>query len=75
VKPNKVGMPEFMPLTDNCHGCEKAVVDEDRCSAYINPAGKWRNGDCNLATHVEAVNEPAQTKKIRVGQQKQKKYK
>jgi len=27
-------------------------VDGDKCSTYISPAAKWKNGKCNMATHL-----------------------
>jgi hypothetical protein len=41
------------------------------CLVYAFPKAKWRNGDCNMADHIEL--EAAKKEKIRVGQQKQKK--
>ena len=28
------------------------IADDKTCCAYINPAAKWRLGDCGLATHL-----------------------
>ena len=70
---NKEGLPVFLPLVEKCEGCERTVLNEDRCAAYISPTAKWRNGICNLATHVTVTEESALAKKTRVGQQKQKK--
>ena len=71
MQTNNTGLPDFQPLSDNCTGCERVVLTEDRCSAFISPAAKWRNGNCNLATHVKE--EAVSHGKKRVGQQKQKK--
>jgi len=27
-------------------------IDGTKCSAYISPAVKWKNGNCNMATHL-----------------------
>ena len=64
-------MAERLPIVDECKGCSKIVAESSMCSAYINPASRWRMGNCGLATHV--VIEEKSTHKTRVGQQKQKK--
>lgn len=48
--------------------CNK--VNNDFCIAYMNPEFKWRYGFCNAASNITLIKEK---KKIRVGQQKQKK--
>ena len=30
-------------------------IDGVNCGAYINPAAKWKNGNCPLATHIILV--------------------
>lgn len=42
-----------------------------RCSVYFRPASWWRRGRCPMATHYNP--EELVNKKVRVGQQKQKK--
>ena len=64
-------LKERLPIVDECKGCEKAVVEINMCSAYVNPGSKWRLGNCPLATHIVIVDKS--TQKIRAGQQKQKK--
>jgi len=27
-------------------------IDGTKCFAYISPAAKWKNGNCNMATHL-----------------------
>jgi len=39
------------------------------CRSYAFPTAKWRNGNCNMADHLEF---DVKKDKIRVGQQKQK---
>lgn len=44
------------PIVDNCKGCERiaTVQNQQYCTSYPLPAGKWRHGACNFATHVKA---------------------
>ncbi len=41
-------------IVDQCDGCNRKAEysSEWFCSAYPDPALKWKNGRCNLATHV-----------------------
>lgn len=65
-------MVECLPIVEKCKGCAK--VENDYCVSYYNPKAKWvGERNCPLATHVET--EAQKKKKIRVGQQKQRKYK
>ncbi len=43
------------PIVEQCEGCEKIkeYAGGKYCSAYPNPALKWKNGTCNFATHVK----------------------
>ncbi|MBU0676156.1 MAG: PxxKW family cysteine-rich protein [Proteobacteria bacterium] len=45
----------FMPIIENCNGCERIVEAEGTsyCMSYINPDAKWKLGICNFATHVK----------------------
>jgi hypothetical protein len=42
------------PIVDRCRGCERVSVFPagEYCIACPDPATKWANRDCNLATHV-----------------------
>jgi len=42
------------PVVDECNDCGRSVKCETGmyCSASPDPAIKWKNGPCNLATHV-----------------------
>ena len=52
---------ERKDLVSNCEGCERAEVDINKCSAYINPAFWWVKGRyCPLSTN----NIPEQKKEI-----------
>lgn len=53
--------------------CSRINVLKTTCSVYTNPQAKWRNGDCPMADEELRTNfTPAPIKKVRVGQQKQK---
>ena len=84
ITKNDIMKSERKPVIEACrtfvdsdgekHGpCVK--IEGNLCSVYINPAVKWRAGifnHCPLASHF--VNETTHSKrKVRVGQQKQKK--
>jgi len=59
---------ERLPIVEKCKIFRKEVivkketkmmekgpckrVEEDLCSAYINPSLRWRLGECPLATHI-----------------------
>ncbi len=59
---------ERLPIVEKCKIFKKEVIvkkvptmmekgpckrtEEDLCAAYINPALKWKLGDCPLATHI-----------------------
>lgn len=64
----------FIDSNGHKHGpCEH--IDGTQCSAYMIPESKWKSGmfdHCPLATHW--FDETIKSKKIRVGQQKQKKH-
>jgi hypothetical protein len=68
---NEPPRDEFQPIVEDCQGCGK--ITENRCEAYINPAGWWKRGACPLATHNITRDSKVQNGKVRVGQQKQKK--
>ena len=41
-------------VVEACNGCNRTLEFETGwyCSAYPEPAMKWKTGKCNLATHV-----------------------
>jgi hypothetical protein len=43
------------PIVEECHGCSRAseFTTGWYCTAYPDPSIKWKNGNCNFATHVE----------------------
>jgi len=60
-------------IVPQCEDCKK-IIDENYCSAYINPSGKWENkGRCPLSTnYIVEDGEKKNIEKKRVGQQKTK---
>ena len=43
------------PVVEECQGC-KRVADfaaGQYCNATPEPSSKWKNGKCNLATHIK----------------------
>jgi len=43
------------PAVEPCEGCNRTVEFSSGwyCSACPDPSIKWKNGKCNLATHVK----------------------
>ncbi len=41
-------------VDERCKGCNRSIEFETGwyCSAFPEPAVKWKNGDCNLASHT-----------------------
>lgn len=62
---------EKQPVVEECEKCWR-ILPDGTCNAYAFPKAKWRNGPCNLASHVRVEEEKTKVK-VRVGQQKQKK--
>ncbi|GBC59084.1 hypothetical protein DENIS_0014 [Desulfonema ishimotonii] len=51
-------------IVEQCKGCNR-IIEFDSvsyCGAAPEPALKWKNGICNLATHVKAAAATTQTK-------------
>ena len=44
-----------LPVVEACQGCKRIVEHPSGlyCSASPDPAKKWKNGNCNLATHID----------------------
>ncbi len=42
------------PIIDKCEGCARVIEfsSEKYCVSNPGPELKWKNGNCNLATHV-----------------------
>ncbi|MFP3869443.1 MAG: PxxKW family cysteine-rich protein [Syntrophobacteria bacterium] len=49
------------PIVESCHGCNRTVTTPHGiyCRSCPDPAAKWRNGTCNLATHIDSKTEQA----------------
>ena len=43
-----------LPIIDQCNGCQRTSEYETGmyCVAAPDPSLKWKNGNCNLASHV-----------------------
>ena len=43
------------PIIEKCDGCQKVVeyLTGKYCMSFPDPASKWKNGICNMATHVK----------------------
>lgn len=43
----------FNPVIEKCEGCDRIVeaAETKYCTAYTDPASKWKLGICNFATH------------------------
>jgi len=53
----KLTIPDLLkfrdPIDDQCKGCRRTeIVDkEELCCVYLEPALRWRLGECGLSTH------------------------
>jgi hypothetical protein len=45
-------------VVEQCEGCQRAqsFPTGTYCLSFPDPAGKWRFGICNMATHMKAAN-------------------
>ncbi|MFC1814007.1 PxxKW family cysteine-rich protein [Thermodesulfobacteriota bacterium] len=52
-------------IVEQCNGCNRSTEMSAGwyCTACPDPALKWKNGDCNIASHVTAA---AVTSKVKV---------
>jgi hypothetical protein len=46
-----------LPIIDECNGCQRIseYATGKYCTAAPDPSLKWKNGNCNFATHVKTV--------------------
>ena len=46
-----------LTIIDECKGCRKTSEFETGvyCTSAPDPSLKWKNGNCNMATHLEMV--------------------
>jgi len=51
-------------IVEQCSGCNRQVENDAGwyCTACPEPAARWKNGSCNLATHVSASDQNSQAK-------------
>ncbi len=51
-------------IIDKCNGCNRNIQYTSGwyCSACPSPSVKWKNGNCNLATHIAATTTSKQAK-------------
>jgi len=50
--------PGFEPIVEQCTGCDCINVGPAglaHCKKCYVPSAKWRNGKCNLASHIVLV--------------------
>jgi len=42
-------------IVESCEGCDRILNWEEAsyCASFPDPGVKWRQGNCNLATHVK----------------------
>lgn len=42
-------------IHESCEGCDRILSWEESsyCGSFPDPTSKWRQGHCNLATHVK----------------------
>lgn len=38
-------------VVEECNGCSR-ILENNKCKAFSNPAARWKNGECPLATHL-----------------------
>ena len=53
-----------LPIIDECNGCQRTSEFPTGmyCVAAPDPSLKWKNGNCNIATHVKTVTETKKQK-------------
>ncbi|WP_320045094.1 PxxKW family cysteine-rich protein [uncultured Desulfobacter sp.] len=52
------------PIIDECKGCQRSAefATGVYCAAAPDPSLKWKNGNCNMATHVKTATETKKQK-------------
>lgn len=52
------------PIVEKCEGCARIgeFSSEKYCTSAPDPDARWKNGNCNLATHVKNVIEEKKQK-------------
>ena len=51
-------------VVEQCQGCNRGTEFSSGwyCSAYPEPETKWKNGSCNMASHVSSASADSKTK-------------
>lgn len=51
------GNGKCVEINEKCVGCNSIVGFNEKsyCIAYPDPEAKWRNGNCNFASHVSTT--------------------
>ncbi|MEA3280668.1 MAG: PxxKW family cysteine-rich protein [Thermodesulfobacteriota bacterium] len=51
-------------IVEQCNGCDRSAEFSSRwyCTAYPDPSLKWKNGNCNFASHVKVSSTASKTK-------------
>ena len=51
-------------IVEKCNGCNRGSEFSDGwyCTACPDPALKWKNGDCNIASHVTKISNGSKAK-------------
>ncbi|MFB0532683.1 MAG: PxxKW family cysteine-rich protein [Desulfatiglandales bacterium] len=46
------------PVVAQCDGCQRIleIPTGKYCMSFPDPSGKWKNGVCNMASHIKANN-------------------
>lgn len=54
-----------LPIIDECMGCARPSEFKTGmyCAAAPDPSLKWKNGNCNIATHIK-ITEAAKKQKV-----------
>ncbi len=52
------------PIVDQCDGCQRIIEipTGKYCMSFPDPAIKWKNGICNMATHIKINNKKGNNK-------------
>ena len=52
------------PVVDQCDSCQRIIeIPTGRyCMSFPDPSNKWKNGVCNMATHIKKENKKGNNK-------------
>ncbi|MEW5908293.1 MAG: PxxKW family cysteine-rich protein [Thermodesulfobacteriota bacterium] len=53
-------------IVEQCKGCNRSIEYSSTwyCTAYPNPPQRWKNGNCNMASHVVTAAAPETKVKV-----------